>query len=189
VEDKAGEVTRLLHELQQGNRLAEGRLISIVYTHLKKIAASRLRRERPDHSLEPTALVHEAYLRLIKIQDINWEGRSHFYRISATVMRRILVDHARANQARKRGDGVQQVTLDSGLPSGGKALIDVLAVDEALTRLATFDERQATILELHFFSGLTFDEIARQLGVSTRTVKRDWTMSRAWLREQLAPLK
>jgi hypothetical protein len=102
VEDKAGEVTRLLDELQQGNRLAEDRLISIVYTHLKKIAAGQLRRERPDHSLQPTALVHEAYLRLIKIQDIDWEGRSHFFRISATVMRRILVDQARANQARKR---------------------------------------------------------------------------------------
>jgi len=177
VEDKSGEVTRLLHELRQGNRLAEDQLIPIIYNQLKKIAAGQLRRERPDHSLQPTALVHEAYLRLTKMQDVDWEGRSHFFRISATVMRRILVDHARAQRAWKRVAG------------GGGSTIDVLAVDEALTRLATFDERQATILELHFFTGQTFEEIALQLGVSTRTVKRDWTMARAWLHEQLAPLR
>ena len=189
MEDKSGEVTRLLHELRQGNRLAEDQLIPIIYNQLKKIAAGQLRRERPDHSLQPTALVHEAYLRLTKMQDVDWEGRSHFFRISATVMRRILVDHARAQRAWKRGDGAVQVTLNSAVAGGGGSTIDVLAVDEALTRLATFDERQATILELHFFTGQTFEEIALQLGVSTRTVKRDWTMARAWLHEQLAPLR
>jgi RNA polymerase sigma factor (TIGR02999 family) len=189
VEDKSGEVTRLLHELMQGNRLAEEQLIPVVYKDLKRIAAGQLRRERPDHSLDPTALVHEAYLRLTKMQDIDWEGRSHFFRISATVMRRILVDHARARQAWKRGDGAVQVTLDSAITGRAGSTIDVLAIDEALTRLAAFDQRQAQILELHFFAGQTFDEIALQLGISTRTIKRDWTMARAWLHEQLAPMR
>ena len=189
MEDNTGEVTRLLHEIKQGNRLAEDQLIAIVYKNLKKIATGQLRHERPDHSLQPTALVHEAYLRLTKMQDVDWEGQSHFFRISATVMRRVLVDHARARQAWKRGDGAVQVTLDSAVAGGGESTIDVLAIDEALTRLAAFDERQATILELHFFSGETFEEIALQLRVSTRTVKRDWTMARAWLHEQLAPIR
>ena len=189
MEDKSGEVTRLLHELRQGNRLAEDQLIPIVYSQLKRIAANQLRGENPAHSLQPTALVHEAYLRLRGLQEIDWQSRSHFFRISATIMRRILVDHARAQHARKRGDGAVQVTLDSRLVAAGGSPADVLAIDEVLTRLATFDKRQASILELHFFAGQTFDEIAEQLGVSTRTVKRDWTMARAWLHEQLLPLR
>ncbi|MGA3133948.1 MAG: sigma-70 family RNA polymerase sigma factor [Terracidiphilus sp.] len=188
-DDQSGEVTRLLHEIQRGNRQAEDQLIPIVYNQLKKIATNQLRRESPGHSLQPTALVHEAYLRLNKLQKIDWQGRSHFFRISATIMRRILVDHARAELARKRGDGAVQVTLDSGLIAGTGSIVDILAVDGALTRLSKFDERQATILELHFFAGQTVEEIAQELGVSSRTVKRDWTMARAWMRQELAPRK
>jgi len=189
MDDQSGEVTRLLHELQRGNRQAEDQLIPIVYNQLKKIAANQLRREAADHSLQPTALVHEAYLRLNKLQEIDWQGRSHFFRISATIMRRILVDHARAEKARKRGDGAVQVTLDSGLIAAAGTTVDVLAVDGALTRLSKFDKRQAAILEMHFFAGQNFEEIALELGVSSRTVKRDWTMARAWMRQELAPLQ
>jgi RNA polymerase sigma factor (TIGR02999 family) len=188
VDDQSGEVTRLLHEIQRGNRQAEDQLIPIVYNQLKKIAANQLRRERAGHSLQPTALVHEAYMRLNKLDQVDWQGRSHFFCISATIMRRILVDHARAEQARKRGDGAVQVTLDSGVMAVAETTIDVLAVDGALTRLAAFDQRQAAIIEMHFFAGQTFEEIALELGVSSRTVKRDWTMARAWMRQELAPL-
>jgi RNA polymerase sigma factor (TIGR02999 family) len=189
MEDKSGEVTRLLHEIQQGNRAAEDQLIPIVYSQLKRIAANQIRRERPGHSLQPTALVHEAYLRLNRLDEIDWQGRSHFYRISANIMRRILVDRARAEQARKRGDGAVQVTLDSAVMIAEGATVDVLAVDAALTRLSKLDKRQAAILEMHFFAGQTFEEIALELGLSTRTVKRDWTMARAWLHDELAPLR
>jgi len=188
VDDQSGKVTRLLHEIQHGNHQAEDQLIPIVYSQLKKIAANQLRRESPNHSLQPTALVHEAYMRLNKLDQIDWQGRSHFFRISATIMRRILVDHARAEQARKRGDGAVQVTLDSGVMAVAETTIDVLAVDGALTRLEGFDKRQAAIVEMHFFTGQTFEEIALELGVSSRTVKRDWTMARAWMRHELAPL-
>jgi RNA polymerase sigma-70 factor, ECF subfamily len=148
-----------------------------------------MRFERKDHTLQPTALVNEAYLRLVDRSDSMWQDRSRVLGLAANVMRHVLVDHARAHNAEKRGDGQLQVTLVEDIAGGeGNSAADVLAVDEALTRLNNFDPRQAKILEMHFFGGLTFEEIALQLDVSTRTVKRDWTMARAWLRHELSPL-
>jgi RNA polymerase sigma factor (TIGR02999 family) len=147
-----------------------------------------MRFERGNHTLQPTALVNEAYLRLGGCSDSLWQDRSRVLGLAASVMRHILVDYARAHNAGKRGDGQIQVTLiEEMVPSATSSTVDVLAVDEALTRLNEFDPRQAKILEMHFFGGLTFEEIALQLDVSTRTVKRDWTMARAWLRQELSP--
>jgi RNA polymerase sigma-70 factor, ECF subfamily len=162
---------------------------SSLYNELHRLAAAKMRSERGNHTLQPTALVHEAYLRLADCGDSVWRDRARVLGVAAHLMRNILVDHARAHRAGKRGAGAVQVTLDSGLVVAGGSPVDILAIDEALTRMAAFDQRQAAILELHFFSGQTFEEIALQLGVSTRTVKRDWTMARAWLHDQLAPLR
>src|ERR1700761_7784911 len=162
---------------------------SSLYRELRGLAAVKMRFERGNHTLQPTALVHEAYLRLAECSDLVWLDRTQVLRAAAHVMRHILVDHARAHFADKRGGHRLQVTLDENLAGGRNPRADVLAVDEALTRLAEFDPRQAQILEMHFFAGLTFDEIALQLDVSTRTVKRDWTVARAWLRQELSPAK
>jgi RNA polymerase sigma-70 factor (ECF subfamily) len=165
-------------------------LASSLYAELHRLAAGKMRFERGNHTLQPTALVHEAYLRLADCSDSMWHDRARVLGLAANVMRHILVDYARAHGAGKRGCGALQVTLDEGMiASASSSTVDVLAVDEALSRLATFDRRQAEILELHFFAGLTFEEIALQLGVSLRTVKRDWTMARAWLHQELLPTK
>jgi RNA polymerase sigma factor (TIGR02999 family) len=152
------------------------------------MAAGRMRFERGNHTLQPTALVHEAYLRLADGREFRGADRAQVLGLAAHIMRNILVDHARAHRAAKRGAGGVQVTFDDGLAAPQESVIDVLAVDEAMSRLAEFDARQARILELHFFAGLTFEEIAEQVGLSLRTVKRDWTMARAWLRKELSPV-
>ena len=163
-------------------------LSSTLYKELHRLAVGKMRFERGNHTLQPTALVNEAYLRLADGSDSMWADRSRVLGLAANVMRHILVDHARAHNAGKRGDGQLQVTLVEDMAGGTtSSTADVLAVDEALTRLAEFDSRQAKVLEMHFFGGLTFDEIALQLDVSIRTVKRDWTMARAWLRQELSP--
>jgi RNA polymerase sigma-70 factor, ECF subfamily len=165
-------------------------LATSLYAELHRLAAGKMRFERGDHTLQPTALVNEAYLRLENCSDSMWKDRTRVLGLAANVMRHILVDHARAHGAEKRGDPKLQVTLDEGLvATTSSSTADVLAVDEALTRLAEFDRRQAEILEMHFFAGMTFEEISEQLGVSVRTVKRDWTMARAWLHQELSPLK
>jgi len=165
---------------------AEAQINASIYKELRKIAAAKMSLERGNHTLQPTALVHEAYLRLADQPGSAWRDRSRILGLAAHAMRHILVDHARAHSAGKRGAGAVQVTLDEGLAASNNALADVLAVDEALTRLAELDPRQAKVLELHFFAGLTFDEIAVEVGVSTRTIKSDWAMARAWLHQQLA---
>jgi RNA polymerase sigma factor (TIGR02999 family) len=163
-------------------------LASSLYQELHRLAVGKMRFERGNHTLQPTALVNEAYLRLGGSPDSMWQDRSRVLGLAANVMRHILVDYARAHNAGKRGDGQVQVTLiEDMVPGADNSTADILAVDEALTRLAEFDPRQAKILEMHFFAGLTFEEIALQLDISTRTVKRDWTMARAWLRQQLSP--
>jgi RNA polymerase sigma factor (TIGR02999 family) len=163
-------------------------LAASLYQELHRLAIGKMRFERGNHTLQPTALVNEAYLRLGGCSDSMWQDRARVLGTAATVMRHILVDYARAHCAGKRGDGKLQVTLVEEVLAGPTAsTVDILAVDEALTRLAEFDPRQAQILEMHFFAGLTFEEIALQLRVSTRTVKRDWTMARAWLRQKLSP--
>jgi RNA polymerase sigma-70 factor, ECF subfamily len=168
---------------------AQANLTATLYEQLRRVAAAKFRNERVNHTLQPTALVNEAYLRLAECDKSLWEDRARLLGTAAHMMRNILVDHARAHRAGKRGAGAVQVTLDSGLIQSGGSPIDVLAVDEALTRLAALDQRQAAILELHFFADLTFDEIAEQLRVSSRTIKRDSAMARAWLYDQLAPRK
>ena len=160
-----------------------------LYKQLRRLAGAKMRLERGNHTLQPTALVHEAYLRLADCNESVLQDRPKILGMAAHMMRNILVDHARAHRAEKRGDGAVQVTLVSGVAISEGSTVDVLAVDEALTRLAAFDKRQAEILELHFFAGQTFEEIALQLNVSTRTVKRDWSMARAWLYGQLSPGK
>ncbi|HEY1648919.1 MAG TPA: ECF-type sigma factor [Terracidiphilus sp.] len=164
----------------------EAEISASIYRELRKLAAARMQFERRSHTLQPTALVHEAYLRLADQPQSVWKDRSRILGLAAHAMRHILVDHARAHRAGKRGAGAIQVTLDEGLAVASGTLAEVLAVDEALNRLAQLDARQAKVLELHFFAGLTFDEIAAQLGVTSRTVKRDWTIARAWLQQQLA---
>ena len=181
----SGEVTHLLHELKRGNKEAEGMLIPLVYNELRHIAAGYVRRESPWHSLQPTALVHEAYLRLTDIKSIDWQGRSHFFAVSATIMRRILVDHARASQARKRGDGWDAVSLNEAILPSLERAPEIVALDEALNRLALLDERQAKIVELRFFAGMTEEETGNVLGISSRTVKRDWRVAKAWLFKEL----
>jgi RNA polymerase sigma-70 factor, ECF subfamily len=162
-------------------------LASSLYQELHRLAVGKMRFERGNHTLQPSALVNEAYLRLVDGSDSMWADRSRVLGLAANVMRHILVDHARAHNAGKRGDGLLQVTLVEDMAGGtSSSTADVLAVDEALTRLAEFDPRQAKVLEMHFFGGLTFEEIALQLDTSLRTVKRDWTMARAWLRQELS---
>jgi RNA polymerase sigma factor (TIGR02999 family) len=182
---RPGEVTQLLLELEQGNRAAESKLIALVYQELRRIAALYLRGEASSHSLQPTALVHEAYLRLVGIKSANWQGRSHFFAVSATIMRRILVDHARANKSAKRGEGTYTVTLDSAVLAAPERGPEILALDEALNRLAQLDARQSKIVELRFFAGMTEEEAGHVLGISTRTVKRDWRIAKAWLYKEL----
>ena len=172
--------------MSDGDREAEERLISQVYAELKHLAGNYLRQERGSHTLEPTALVHEAYLRLMRQTRVPWQGRTHFFATASRVMRHILVDHARARAAARRGGVQQQLTLDELMITFRNRSIDVLGLDEALKRLTTFDARQGRIVELHFFGGLTFEEIAFILRVSERTVKRDWGMARAWLRIELS---
>lgn len=157
-----------------------------IYRELRKVAAARLQSERDNHTLQPTALVHEAYMRLAEQPDSIWKDRGRILGLAAHAMRHILVDHARARATEKRGAGAVQVSLDEGILSSRDSLIDVLAIDEALTQLEAFDPRQAKVLELHFFAGLAFEEIAQELRVSARTILRDWEMARAWLRRHLA---
>jgi RNA polymerase sigma-70 factor (ECF subfamily) len=163
----------------------------IAYDELRQLAGGFLRRERPEHTLQPTALVHEAYIRLTEQRGVVWRSRGHFLAIAATMMRRILVNHAEAHRAAKRGGGVACVTLDTSALWAAEAAepaIDVLALDEALTALAVLDARAARVVELRFFAGLTVEETAGALGISPATVKREWTVARTWLRREIGRL-
>jgi RNA polymerase sigma factor (TIGR02999 family) len=166
-----------------------GDVLRIAYDELRRLAGDFLRRERPDHTLQPTALVHEAYIRLTEQHGVVWRNRAHFLAVAATMMRRILVNHAEAHRAAKRGGGESCVTLDtSALGAAGAAVepaVDVLALDEALTALATLDARAARVVELRFFAGLSVEETAEALRISPATVKREWTVARTWLRREL----
>lgn len=184
--DATGEVTRLLHEVRDGSPEAFDRLMPLVYQDLRQVAHKQLRRERGP-SLETTALVHELYLKLIKQADVDWEGRSHFYGIAARAMRQILVDFARKRQAEKRGGDWRRTTFTNRHLGFEMNLEEILALDEALEELGTVDERQRRVVEMRFFGGMTVDEIATVLGVTSRTVHRDWTKARAWLYSELYP--
>jgi RNA polymerase sigma factor (TIGR02999 family) len=178
-------VTELLQSVRAGEAGAADRLASAIYHELRRLAASYMRRERADHTLQPTALVHEAFIRLLGAQNTAWEDRAHFFGVASQVMRRILVDHARRSRALKREHGYQ-VTLDDAVPDPVTASRDVLRVNDALTALAAIDPRQARIVEMRFFVGLTIDETAEVLNISPATVSREWTLARAWLHSDLS---
>lgn len=178
-------ITRMLDELRAGRREIESRLLEAVYPELRRIAAHYMQGERAGHTLQPTALVNEAYLELVGQADIDWRNRSHFFGVAAQLMRRILVNYARRRKAQKREGKRQRVELSDTLAIAEDRLDEIIAVDEALDRLAEWDPRQAKIVELRFFAGLTEDEIAEAVGISPRTVKRDWMIARAWLNSEL----
>lgn len=180
----ADDVTELLLAAHGGSGDAIDRLMPVVYAELKSLAAGYLRAERADHTLQTTGLVHEAYLKLVDQRRTTWQNRAHFFGIAAQAMRRILVDHARKRQARKR-DGGHPITLDDDLPGLTAETGDIVAVDEALVRLAAMDSRQARIVELRYFAGMSVEETAAALEISPATVKRDWTSAKAWLFREL----
>jgi RNA polymerase sigma-70 factor, ECF subfamily len=180
-----GDVTFLLAELTKGSEEAAGKLIPLVYAELRRLAGSYMRKERPDHTLQATALVHEAYLKLVEQRVVNWQSRAHFFGISAQIMRRILVDHARGHLRDKRGGKQQEVPLDDAFVFAPQQSSELVKLDEALSRLAELDPRQAKIVELRFFGGLTVEETSEVMGVSPKTVKRDWSVAKAWLHGEL----
>jgi RNA polymerase sigma factor (sigma-70 family) len=196
-----GEVSRLLDEHRRGSRSAVERLMPLVYDELRRIAAWHLRAERPDHTLQPTALVHEAFMRLAdrattpwesrereEVADratTPWESRAHFFALAAQVMRHVLIDHARARDTGKRGGRARRIALDDALLAPARRDVDLVALDDALRSLAEVDERKSRIVEMRFLGGLEIEETAEVLGVSTATVRREWTLAKAWLRREM----
>ncbi|MGD9587393.1 MAG: sigma-70 family RNA polymerase sigma factor [Pyrinomonadaceae bacterium] len=178
-------ITQLLLKWREGDERALEDLLPIVYSELRRMAGNFMRRQNEGHTLQPTALVNEAYLRLIDSSRVNWQNRTHFFAICAQLMRRILVDLARRKNSLKRGGDRVHVTLSDQIGRPPEANEDIVALDEALTRLAEFSERQAKIVELRYFAGLTDEQIAETLEISARTVRRDWTVARAWLFREL----
>jgi RNA polymerase sigma-70 factor (ECF subfamily) len=176
-------VTKLLSRLGKGDPGAESELVDMVFPYLRRLAAHYMRAERPDHTLEPTALVNEAYLRLVRAEDVKWESRAHFFGLAARLMRQVLVDHARGHNADKRF-GIK-ASLDEVFVYSQEKSSVVLALDEALTHLAEQDPRMSQVVELRFFGGLTFEEIATVLQVSEKTAKRDWQLARVWLHREI----
>ena len=185
-DEGTGDATRALLALRDGDAAAAERLLPLVYDRLRGLANRFLGAERAGHTLQPTALVHEAFLKLVEQERVDWAGRTHFFAVGAKAMRRILVDHARGRRRDKRGGGAVRVELREGAALSPERDEDVLALDEALARLEARDARQARIVELRFFGGLNVEEVAEALGVSKRTVEADWTMLRAWLRRELS---
>lgn len=182
-----GEVTVLLRELNAGRRDAFGRLMALIYPQLRLLARSHFRHERSGHVLQPTALANEAYLRLVAHDDHNWQNRAHFLGAASQAMRRVLVDHARGQQARKRDRSLMGVPPDDGTIRSDKNAVDLIALDEALADLERLSERQARVVQLRYFAGLTLPEIAAAVGTTVRTIDRDWATARAWLRQRLQP--
>lgn len=178
-------ITQLLAHWRAGDEAALGQLMPVVYQELRRIADSYLRRERSDHTLQPTALIHEAYMRLIDQSLPQWQNRAHFYGVAAQLMRQILVEHARAQLTQKRGGGGHKVELDEALNYAPDKAAELLALDDALTALAAFDERKSRLIELRYFGGLTVEETALVLAVSTATVTREQRLAQAWLRQEL----
>lgn len=179
------QATRLLIDWSRGDREAAERLMPLVYDELRMLARGYLQRERSDHTLQATGLVHEAYLRLVDQDTTDWKNRAHFFWIAAQAMRRILVEHARRHRAEKRGGAMERVKFDEALiPATGRS-VDLLALDDALKELAQLRPQQSQIVELRFFGGMTIEEAAEVLDVSPRTVKREWRMARAWLRKTM----
>ena len=181
MESSPENVTLLLREVQNGDQAAASKLMSLVYEELRRLARNYMRRERTDHTLQATALVHEAYLKLLKQPSTSWQDRSHFFGIAAHAMRQILIDHARGHLREKRGGTQKAVPLDEAFVFSPGQSAELLRLDEALERLAKLDPRQSKIVELRFFGGLSVEEAAAFLEISPKTVKRDWSMAKAWL--------
>jgi RNA polymerase sigma factor (TIGR02999 family) len=179
------DITKILKRASVGDDSAVNRLMPLVYDELRALAESYLQRERPDHTLQATALVHEAYVRLIDQREVEWQNRAHFFAVAAQAIRRILVDHARSHQRAKRGGSRRRVRLDENMALLDDSTLDLLALDEAMERLTQTHERPARIVELRFFGGLKLTEVAEVLGISPRTVDGEWSMARAWLRREL----
>ena len=175
------DVTRLLMNWNHGDRSALEELMPLVYGELRRLASAYLRRERPGHTLQSTALVHEAFIRLVGQRDVEWRNRAHFFGIAAQMIRRILVDYARSQHAGKRGSGAVKLSLDEALAVPMATGVDLLGLDEALDRLAALDSRQARVVELRFFAGLSIEETAEVMGISPASVKREWSTARLWL--------
>jgi RNA polymerase sigma factor (TIGR02999 family) len=183
---QAADVTQALLALSHGNREALDELLPVIYEQLRDQARRALRNERPDHTLTPTALVHEAYLKLVKLERVEWRDRAHFFGACASEMRRILISYARQRNADRRGGGADHVSLDNAARAAHERPAELLALDEALQRLRELDERQVRIVECRFFAGMGVGETAEVLGISPATVKRDWTAARAWLNRELS---
>jgi RNA polymerase sigma-70 factor, ECF subfamily len=183
------DITALLTEMTKGNQEAASKLIPLVYQELRELAASYMRHERSDHTLQPTALVHEAYLKLVQQRSVDWQSRAHFFGVAAQVMRRILVDHARGHLRGKRGAGQRSVPIDEALAFSPEQSEDLVKLDRSLERLSKIDPRQGKIVELRFFGGLTVEQTADLLGISPKTVKRDWSMAKAWLHGDLKGMR
>jgi RNA polymerase sigma-70 factor, ECF subfamily len=184
-DDSPPDVTALLADWSRGNRGALDRLLPLVFAELRRIAARQLRKERAGHTLQPTALVNEVYLRLVDQRQVDWQGRAHFFGVAAQVMRRILVDHARRHSADKRGGGVPCVSIEDAHQVAASDAMPILALDGALERLQVIDPDLASIVELRAFGGLSVEEVAHVLSVSPSTVKRDWRTAKAWIKREL----
>lgn len=180
-----GDITLLLQQVASGDAQATDRLAEAVYAELRRIAGALMAHERRDHTLQPTVIAGEAYLNLVEQHDRNWQNRAHFFAVAAQAMRRLLVDYGRRRQAQKRGAGVERVDVDPPAADTARPFEELLAVNEVLDRLHAIDPRQARIVEMRYFGGLTEEETAEVLKISTRTVKRDWTVARAWLYAEL----
>jgi RNA polymerase sigma factor (TIGR02999 family) len=194
-QEQSGRITDLLSQFRSGQHEADATLVTLVYDELHRLAARYMRKERRSHSLQPTALVHEAYLRLAGQRSKAWKSRAHFFAVAALLMRQILVDHARRRLSAKRGDGRHRVSLDDAAAHVPRTLIldaaqseDLIAIDDALTALSATHPRRCRIVEMRFFAGMTTKEIAESLGTSERTVEREWAAAQAWLYARLRPL-
>jgi len=180
------EVTQLLVDWGNGNQAALDRLMPLVYTELRQLAHRYMRRERPGHTMQTTALIHEAYLRLVDQNQVRWQHQAHFFGIAARLMRQILIEHARSHTRAKRGGGVGTISLDEVAIVSQARATELLALDDALERLATIDPRKSQVVELRFFGGLSVEEAAQVLNIAPNTVLRDWRMAKAWLRREIS---
>ncbi|MCI0488297.1 MAG: sigma-70 family RNA polymerase sigma factor [Blastocatellia bacterium] len=181
----SGHVTRLLNDWSDGDSTALDELMPILYDELRSLAAHYLRRERADHTLQPTALVHEAYFRLVDQNDVHWQNRAHFFGVTAQMMRRVLIDHAKSHRRAKRGGGIIKVDLDQAAGLSAEQVSEALALDDVLDALARIDPRKGKIVELRYFGGLSVEETAEVLGISPTTVMRDWALAKAWLYNEI----
>ncbi|KAA6459549.1 sigma-70 family RNA polymerase sigma factor [Acidobacteria bacterium AB60] len=184
-ESEREEVTLLLGQVAGGDQAAAPRLISLVYEDLRRLAGTYMRWERNSNTLQPTALVHEAYLRLVNQREVDWQGRTHFFSIAAQMMRRVLVDHARERLRDKRGGGAKPISLEDAVVLAPEQSLELINLNRSLERLTMVDPRQGQIVELRFFGGLSVEEVAQTLGVSSKTVQREWNVAKAWLHGDL----